>query len=215
MTHTPTTPSDNNTRLSVPCGLATVSPPAPTPQTHTHRLDAEPALHPSSMPQPTPTPTHPATQTPHHTHLIEQPFVPVDHNYCDSLIPRPTHKPQQYQHSWYTALPNKQQVYVPPWPESSTRKDPSQTSPALTVSCQVTAVVTRNASGYMMYQYTPDEQPLVPVDHIQQQPLICVWQFVFVCVLVLQVKFGLVKAQTKAGNLQKKGEGGRQQHSTS
>jgi hypothetical protein len=56
----------------------------------------------------------------------------------------------------------------------------------------------------MMYQYTPDEQPLVTVDHIQQQPLIGVWQFVFVCVLVLQVKFGLVEAQTKAGNLQKK-----------
>lgn len=48
----------------------------------------------------------------------------------------------------------------------------------------------------------PDEQPLVSVDHVQQQPLVCIRQLCLVLLLVLQVQPRLLQPQPKARNLQ-------------
>jgi hypothetical protein len=51
------------------------------------------------------------------------------------------------------------------------------------------------SSRHAQRMSSPDEQPLVPVDHIQQQPLVRIRQLHLVLLLVLQVKPGLLQAQ--------------------
>lgn len=58
-----------------------------------------------------------------------------------------------------------------------------------------------NLTPYTHIVLSPDEESLVPIDHVQQQPLVCVRQLVAVGVLVLQVKARLVQAQAQARHL--------------